>query len=219
MSPGAASHGHPFVIYLSRSLRLCLSSAPLLATLSLFLSLPPIPFPPPPPPAAAAAAAAKQRVGYIHQTPRLSHPMPTTIARSFRRIAKIRTLSSRFPVTFVAYVHTKTLRFSVTRRHLAFLPDLGLRFSPACLRVSSRRISLAHGILYLSLPLSAASQTRSFLASAESPPTGVTTIDYRRVWGWLGNCARGRTSVAVRCCARVASRDGWHHRDSWLSRR
>lgn len=135
MSPGAASHGHPFVISLSRSLRLsvCLPP-PLLATLSLSLSpshsfsLPfsfyPLPLPSPPPP------SSRGLVLYTHQTPR---PTPTTIARSFRRIAKTHPLSSRFPVTFVAYARTKTLRFPDTRRHLAF-PRL-----PISVSVSLRR--------------------------------------------------------------------------------
>jgi len=74
-----------------------------------------------------------------------------TIARLFRRIAKTHPLVS-ISVTFVAYVRTKTLCFPDIRRHLTFLPDLRLRFSLASLRVSLRRIrvSLAHGIPYLS---------------------------------------------------------------------
>lgn len=47
----------------------------------------------------------------------------------------------------------------------------------------------------------------SFLASAESPPTGVTTIDYRRVWGQSGVVREG-DRVAARGCARVDTM-GW----------
>lgn len=63
----------------------------------------------------------------------------------------------------------------------------------------------AHGVISPRLPptVRGASQTRSFLASAESPPTGVTTIDYRRVW--RGGRAAGEEAMV--CCAGVAR--GW----------
>lgn len=155
MSPGAASHGHPFVISLSRSLRLsvCLPP-PLLATLSLSLSpshsfsLPfsfyPLPLPSPPPP------SSRGLVLYTHQTPR---PTPTTIARSFRRIAKTHPLVSiSSDVCRVRPHENSTLSRYTSTPRLPSPSDLGLRFPPACLRVSSRAgISLAHGIpLYLS---------------------------------------------------------------------
>jgi hypothetical protein len=53
------------------------------------------------------------------------------------------------------------------------------------------------------------SQMRSpFLASAESPPTGVTTIDYRRVRGVQGRCAGTRDTAGADGGTGVAR--GWH---------
>lgn len=148
---------HPTVThssYLSLALSVSLSVfRPLFSPLSLSLSpshsfsLPfsfyPLPLPSPPPP------SSRGLVLYTHQTPR---PTPTTIARSFRRIAKTHPLVSiSSDVCRVRPHENSTLSRYTSTPRLPSPSDLGLRFPPACLRVSSRAgISLAHGTLYLS---------------------------------------------------------------------
>lgn len=122
-----------------------------------------------------------------HPSPRLSiRPTPTTIARSYRENAP----------SLVTI-----LRLTFARTHENSLDALAPRFSLSSSFFRGgcpSRIFVSDFFLRLSLSFSfsprfsATSQTpRSFLASAESPPTGVTTIDYRRDWGRPGGgCAR-----------------------------
>lgn len=201
MSPGAASHGHPFVISPSLSLPLCPSNSLSLSLsfslalrpclclrpfshhpLSLSLSLFTLSLSPPPPPSRGLAL-------YPPNTPSISSDADDYSALVSRRIAKTHPFASRFPVTFVAYVQPHGNYFLDIHADSPSSPyDPGLRFSSRILVPNFSRARYSD--TSLSLPLPAASQTRSFLASAESPPTGVTTIDYRRVWGWPGNCTR-----------------------------
>lgn len=187
MSPGAASHGHPFVISLSPSLsrsrrsRLCLPSPSPFLSLSFSLHprpLPPCsPFPPPPPPPPTRGLAL-----YTHA----KHPVYLIRRRVFRSIAKTHPLLSIFRDARSRTPRTKTRRSP--RCTSTPLPSLPISVS-ASPRAGFSLLAVRHTVFLSHFP--PPSRTRSFLASAESPPTGVTTIDYRRVWGTTGGIARG----------------------------
>lgn len=109
-------------------------------------------------------------------------------------------------------MHARTYENSLPSRCFSFSFRVSLRRVSFSLILLLARVEFLLSVylsvsLFLSPRLSAASQTlRSFLASAESPPTGVTTIDYRRVWGRPGEVARGgRGSAVMWGCARMAS--------------
>lgn len=174
MSPGAASHGHPFVI----SLCLFFPSASLYTPPSLPLSVSPF---------APASPLRRPNPLYTQQTPLPPSIYPSDADDYSALVSRKRTLSVTILRLTFARTHENSIdalapRFSL----LAFLRD-------GCLsRVFVVRISFRLSLSFSFSPRFSVSQTpRSFLASAESPPTGVTTIDYRRVWGRPGGgCAR-----------------------------